>query len=91
MIKPADKGGATVVMNRADYIKGGERQLTDTSFYSKQKSDLTEINNQRISLLISSIRNKGEISQFLAGIFLENIFKYQIYHSDKFGGAILAQ
>ena len=26
--------------------------------------------------------------KFRAGIFLENILKYQIDHSDKFGGAI---
>lgn len=34
IIKPADKGGATVVMNRAGYVLACERQLADTKFYS---------------------------------------------------------
>ena len=36
--------------------------------------------------ILSEITNKT-----LPGIFLENILKYQNDHSDKFGGAILAQ
>ena len=33
VIKPADKGGAVVVMNVTDYINEGLRQLTDANFY----------------------------------------------------------
>ena len=33
VIKPADKGGATVIQNREDYIREGERQLSDSLLY----------------------------------------------------------
>lgn len=41
VIKPADKGGAIVIMNRDDYIKEADRQLSDTSFYKILQSDPT--------------------------------------------------
>ena len=33
VIKPADKGSSIVIMNRADYLKEGYKQLSDTNFY----------------------------------------------------------
>lgn len=41
-IKAADKGGAVVVMNTADYIGEALRQLTDRSFYMRLDEDPTE-------------------------------------------------
>ena len=35
VIKPADKGGAIVIQNVEDYIKEGERQLSNTTHYQK--------------------------------------------------------
>ena len=35
VIKPADKGGAIVIMNKDDYIKEGIRQLSNTNHYKK--------------------------------------------------------
>ena len=32
-IKPADKGGAVVVMNTSDYVIEAERQLSDTKYF----------------------------------------------------------
>ena len=39
VIKPADKGGAIVVMNRKDYIAEGLRQLDDKKFYQRLEED----------------------------------------------------
>ncbi|CAJ0966383.1 unnamed protein product [Ranitomeya imitator] len=39
VIKPADKGGATVVMNKNQYIAEIKRQLADTTTYRKIQSD----------------------------------------------------
>ena len=62
MIKPADKGGAIVILNRDDYIKEGKRQLSDPYFYKHLDSDPTDSNNQRINFFINSMKLKGEIT-----------------------------
>ncbi|CAH2223715.1 Hypothetical predicted protein [Pelobates cultripes] len=41
-IKPADKGGAVVIMNTQDYIKEGDRQLSDDKYYRKLNEDPTK-------------------------------------------------
>ncbi|KAJ8034003.1 hypothetical protein HOLleu_24409 [Holothuria leucospilota] len=43
IIKPADKGGAVVVMDRSGYISEAESQLSDTRFYTKLPDDPTPI------------------------------------------------
>ena len=37
VIKPADKGGATVIIDKRDYITEGKRQLSDSNFRSHRK------------------------------------------------------
>ncbi|CAH2218742.1 Hypothetical predicted protein [Pelobates cultripes] len=37
-IKPADKGGAVVIMNTQDYIKEGDRQLSGDKYYRNMKT-----------------------------------------------------
>ena len=67
VIKPADKGGATVILNREDYTTEGERQLTDKKFYHKPTSDLTEFHSRKIEHLIDNLHKEGEITKSLAG------------------------
>ena len=42
VIKPADKGSATVVIGRETYLTEANRQLNDQRFYRKLEKDLTE-------------------------------------------------
>ena len=42
IIKPADKGGAVVVMNTSDYTAEAHKQLSDTKFYKQLDYDPTE-------------------------------------------------
>ena len=42
IIKPADKGGATVILNRYDYIKEGKNQLNHQQNYQPLSSDPTK-------------------------------------------------
>ena len=42
IIKPADKGSGTVVMNRQDYINECYRQLNNQQFHKKVYADPTE-------------------------------------------------
>ena len=41
VIKPADKGGAVIVMDTTDYINEGFRQLSDSKFYIETDTDMT--------------------------------------------------
>ena len=41
IIKPADKGGATVIMNTKDYVKEAKRQLDNEVYYKRVGRDLT--------------------------------------------------
>ena len=61
VIKPADKGGATVVLNRSDYIAEAERQLQDDRFYKELTVDPTEDHNNKVIEYITDLCEEGEI------------------------------
>lgn len=52
IIKPADKGGAVVVLNTEDYIKEGLRQLNDIEYYVRTTQDPTQIFQKEINQYI---------------------------------------
>ena len=61
IIKKADKGAATILMDKTDYIKEGERQLSDTSFYIETPSDYTQSHIDYITNVVMKIHQRGEI------------------------------
>ena len=63
VIKKADKGSATVVMNHNDYIKEGVRQLSDAAFYQKLEQDPLIDHQREIENTLLKIHQKGEISR----------------------------
>lgn len=63
VIKQADKGVATVVMNKCDYIKECDRQLSDNMFYEKHPRDPTEGIRNSIHEALSLLLQNGEISE----------------------------
>ena len=48
IIKPADKGGKIVLMNKTDYIKEGERQLKNPEHYRRLSTNPTDKFNAEI-------------------------------------------
>uniref|UniRef100_A0A8C5M182 Reverse transcriptase n=1 Tax=Leptobrachium leishanense TaxID=445787 RepID=A0A8C5M182_9ANUR len=52
IIKPADKGGALVIMNSKDYMKEIQRQLSDSETYRRLDRDPTSEIVVRISTLV---------------------------------------
>ena len=48
VIKPADKGSGTVIMDYNWYVDECLRQLNDNKYYQKQTKDLTEKIQERI-------------------------------------------
>ena len=67
IIKPADKGGALVIMNRSDYIAEAERQLNDSKYYTKLLGPIHQNNVLKIMQILDNLRKKCFISpeQFL--------------------------
>ena len=56
IIKPADKGGAIVILNKEDYIKEGERQLQQEQHY-KKLDNFDRIKKQFIKEVETSLRS----------------------------------
>ena len=48
VIKPADKGSGTVIMDHSWYVNECDRQLNYTKYYQKQSSDLTNRVQERV-------------------------------------------
>ena len=74
VIKPADKGGAIVVMNKEDYIKEGERQLANTIHYQKI-DDIKKLRHKFIKEVeqsLRSLKNKDYINEDTFKILFRN-------------------
>ena len=55
VIKPADKGSGTVVMNRQSYLDECYRQLNDQLFYKRVTEDPTEDINKRVRFYLKRL------------------------------------
>ena len=71
VIKPADKGGATVIWDRGDYIKEGLRQLSDETYYKQTDTDLSKKHYEEIELKIDQMVKDNEIDQSCASFLLD--------------------
>ena len=71
VIKPADKGGAIVILNREDYIKEGIRQLSDNNFYIQTDTDLSKQHFDEIKAKLDEMTESNEIDRSCAD-FLSN-------------------
>ena len=59
VIKPSDKGGATVILNSVDYVKGAKRQLDNEIYFNKIGNDLTSEHEQLLNQCINTLKNNG--------------------------------
>ena len=62
VILPADKGNATVVMERKDYDRKVRGLLDDTSTYYKLPKDPTPTQESKISRKLKALHNGKEIT-----------------------------
>ena len=60
-IKKADKGSAVVLMDKTDYIKEAERQLSDTNFYVSTSEDLTQQHSDKVREVLDRMWDNNEI------------------------------
>ena len=62
IIKPADKGGAIVVMDRSLYVAEGQRQLHNTSYYRPLSNHIYPETVPMINNILQKLLNKGLIN-----------------------------
>ena len=67
VIKPADKGRATGVLNSNDYVKEAKRQLENKIYY-KIEIDLTSEHEQLINQCIDTYKNNVELEEEIAKV-----------------------
>ncbi|XP_068759726.1 uncharacterized protein [Montipora capricornis] len=63
VIKLADKGGATVILNTNDYISEAIRQLNNEEYYKKVEKDLTSAHEQLINQCIDKLINNRDLDK----------------------------
>ncbi|CAN7951161.1 unnamed protein product [Ixodes pacificus] len=69
VIKPADKGGAIVIMNSDDYLAEGLRQLNDPKFYKHLTCDPTSHHTTIVTEALSTLVRQNKItSKVQAGL-----------------------
>lgn len=62
IIKPADKGAATVIMNRSAYIAEAHRQLDNTTYYQKLDGPIFQYNIPKINEILEDMTSQHFIS-----------------------------
>lgn len=63
IIKPADKGGATVILNRENYIIEAERQLNNEKYYKKIPKPIFTDNIPKIRNILLDMLNEKFITK----------------------------
>ena len=63
IIKPADKGSATVIMNKKDYIDEANRQLSNTLHYRKLSQPVFPTITNKVNEILTSLHNKKSIDK----------------------------
>lgn len=62
IIKPADKGGSIVIMNRNAYIAEAHRQLYDCKYYSRIPAPISHISTFAINSILDDMHSAGYIT-----------------------------
>ena len=63
VIKPADKGSATVVMSFEYYVQEAERQLSNTNHYHPLDCDPTPVFTREVNTLLLQMRERNAIDE----------------------------
>lgn len=90
IIKSADKGGATVIMDKDNYIFEANRQLNDIKYYRVLEEPLFQDNIPKIRKILIQLKKEGYVNQkqldFLSGPPIPRHRKFYLLpkiHKDK--------
>lgn len=90
IIKKADKGTTTVIMNKTDKIQGGQVQLDDRKNYMPLETPIVQETKQRIEEIINDLQQGNHIDTIMTKKwhgFLKHLAHhvYQFFtHSQRF-------
>ena len=62
VIKPADKGSATVILSRENYIREAHRQLNNPKYYKKLDKAIWPENCKKFNSIICCLKDEGHIN-----------------------------
>ena len=62
VIKPADKGSATVILSRGNYIREAHRQLNNPKYYKKLDKAIWSENCKTFNAIIYCLKDQGHIN-----------------------------
>jgi len=62
IIKPADKGGATVLLNKSVYLLEAERQLNNTKFYKRLDGPIHQENTKKLNDILMAMYHEGYLT-----------------------------
>ena len=63
VIKPADKGSATVILSRENYIREAHRQLNNPKYYKKLDKAIWPENCKKFNSIICCLKDEGHINE----------------------------
>ena len=79
IIKPADKGGAVCVWDKDLYVAEGEKQLSDSKFYTKLQQDITPTIQKEISSEIKRMITNKELPPSAENLIMKSPRCSQFY------------
>lgn len=62
VIKPADKGGAIVILDKSEYLEEGMRQLSDSQFYKELPNDPTKSYETEVQDTLESLLGESKVT-----------------------------
>lgn len=63
LIKPSDKGGATVIMNKTNYVSEAERQLNNDKYYRRLDKPIFTENIPKIKKILTDMLSREYITK----------------------------
>ena len=80
MIKKADKGGATIILDSKDYLEEGVRQLSDEKYYEKLDHKPAKEHGGIVRTTIDRLVEEEEISEETAKKLYPSNFRTLLFY-----------
>ena len=80
IIKKADKGTTTVIMNKTDKIQEGQVQLNDRKNYMPLETPMVEETSRRVEEIINDLHQGNHIDTMTKKWLSQKHLAHRVYH-----------